>query len=202
MRRRRCHRHMTEPSQTERNSHGAAPPRPSRLQSQGCGSRSSTSEPTPRGCWSPTSTTAGSRELERRSTVTRLGRGVDTSGQLAAEAIEDVCDTVGDYIADLRAARARRRDRDRHQRRARRRELGRLPGRAARALRARRPHPRRRRGGPAHLPRRQRRAARRATAPWSSTSAAARPSWSSAPGRRSASTPRFRRAPFATPSAT
>ena len=30
-------------------------------------------------------------EVERRSTVTRLGRGVDTSGQLAAEAIEDVC---------------------------------------------------------------------------------------------------------------
>jgi exopolyphosphatase/guanosine-5'-triphosphate,3'-diphosphate pyrophosphatase len=37
--------------------------------------------------------------LERRSTVTRLGRGVDTSGQLAAEAIDDVCSTVGDYIA-------------------------------------------------------------------------------------------------------
>ncbi len=38
-------------------------------------------------------------ELERRSTVTRLGRGVDTSGQLAAEAIEDVCATVAEYIA-------------------------------------------------------------------------------------------------------
>ena len=38
------------------------------------------------------------RELERRSTVTRLGRGVDTSGQLAAEAIEDACDAVGSYI--------------------------------------------------------------------------------------------------------
>ncbi|HLM30109.1 MAG TPA: Ppx/GppA phosphatase family protein [Solirubrobacterales bacterium] len=38
------------------------------------------------------------RELERRSTVTRLGRGVDTSGQLAAEAIEDVCAVVGGYI--------------------------------------------------------------------------------------------------------
>ncbi len=38
-------------------------------------------------------------ELERRSTVTRLGRGVDTSGQLAADAIEDVCETVGEYIA-------------------------------------------------------------------------------------------------------
>jgi exopolyphosphatase / guanosine-5'-triphosphate,3'-diphosphate pyrophosphatase len=38
-------------------------------------------------------------ELERRSTVTRLGRGVDTSGQLAADAIEDVCRTVGEYVA-------------------------------------------------------------------------------------------------------
>jgi exopolyphosphatase/guanosine-5'-triphosphate,3'-diphosphate pyrophosphatase len=37
-------------------------------------------------------------ELERRSTVTRLGRGVDTSGQLAAEAIEEVCAMVGEYI--------------------------------------------------------------------------------------------------------
>jgi exopolyphosphatase / guanosine-5'-triphosphate,3'-diphosphate pyrophosphatase len=38
-------------------------------------------------------------ELERRSTVTRLGRGVDVSGQLATEAIDDVCATVRDYIA-------------------------------------------------------------------------------------------------------
>ena len=38
------------------------------------------------------------QELERRSTVTRLGRGVDTSGQLAAEAIDDVCTAVADYI--------------------------------------------------------------------------------------------------------
>ena len=38
------------------------------------------------------------RELERRSTVTRLGRGVDTSGQLSAEAIDDVCDAVASYI--------------------------------------------------------------------------------------------------------
>ena len=37
-------------------------------------------------------------EVERRSTVTRLGRGVDTSRQLAAEAIEEVCRTVGEYI--------------------------------------------------------------------------------------------------------
>ena len=38
-------------------------------------------------------------ELERRSTVTRLGRGVDTSRQLATEAIDDVCDAVGAYIS-------------------------------------------------------------------------------------------------------
>ena len=37
-------------------------------------------------------------ELERRSTITRLGRGVDTSGTLAAEAIEDVCAAVDGYI--------------------------------------------------------------------------------------------------------
>ena len=38
------------------------------------------------------------REVERRSTVTRLGRGVDTSGQLSSEAIEDVCSTLASYI--------------------------------------------------------------------------------------------------------
>ena len=37
--------------------------------------------------------------LERRSTVTRLGRGVDTTQQLATEAIEDVTDAVGEYIS-------------------------------------------------------------------------------------------------------
>jgi exopolyphosphatase / guanosine-5'-triphosphate,3'-diphosphate pyrophosphatase len=39
--------------------------------------------------------------LERRSTVTRLGRGVDLSGHLAAEAIEDVCAAIGGYIGIL-----------------------------------------------------------------------------------------------------
>jgi exopolyphosphatase/guanosine-5'-triphosphate,3'-diphosphate pyrophosphatase len=38
-------------------------------------------------------------EVDRRSVVTRLGRGVDTSRQLAADAIEDVSATVGDYIS-------------------------------------------------------------------------------------------------------
>jgi exopolyphosphatase / guanosine-5'-triphosphate,3'-diphosphate pyrophosphatase len=39
--------------------------------------------------------------LERRSTVTRLGRGVDLSGHLAGEAIEDVCAAIGDYVGIL-----------------------------------------------------------------------------------------------------
>jgi exopolyphosphatase/guanosine-5'-triphosphate,3'-diphosphate pyrophosphatase len=38
-------------------------------------------------------------EVERRSTVTRLGRGVDTSAQLSTEAIEDVCAAVDSYIS-------------------------------------------------------------------------------------------------------
>ena len=38
------------------------------------------------------------REVDRASTVTRLGRGVDTSGQLAAEAMDDVCDVVAGYV--------------------------------------------------------------------------------------------------------
>jgi exopolyphosphatase / guanosine-5'-triphosphate,3'-diphosphate pyrophosphatase len=38
------------------------------------------------------------REVARESTVTRLGRGVDTSGQLAMEAIEDVCAAVARYV--------------------------------------------------------------------------------------------------------
>src|SRR4051794_14960835 len=34
----------------------------------------------------------------RRSTVTRLGRGVDLSGRLSVEAIEDACDAIGEYV--------------------------------------------------------------------------------------------------------
>ncbi len=40
--------------------------------------------------------------IERRSTVTRLGRGVDLSGRLAAEAIEAACAAVDPYVATLR----------------------------------------------------------------------------------------------------
>lgn len=37
-------------------------------------------------------------EVVRRSTVTRLGRGVDLSGQLSAEAIEAACGAVAEYM--------------------------------------------------------------------------------------------------------
>jgi len=43
----------------------------------------------------------GVSPLERRSTVTRLGRGVDLSGHLAHEAIEDVCAAIGGYVGIL-----------------------------------------------------------------------------------------------------
>jgi exopolyphosphatase/guanosine-5'-triphosphate,3'-diphosphate pyrophosphatase len=43
-------------------------------------------------------------EVERQSRVTRLGRGVDLSGQLAAEAIEAACATIADYVAICREA--------------------------------------------------------------------------------------------------
>src|SRR4051794_29924573 len=39
--------------------------------------------------------------LERRSTVTRLGRGGDLSGRLASEAIEDVCRAIEGYVGIL-----------------------------------------------------------------------------------------------------
>jgi exopolyphosphatase / guanosine-5'-triphosphate,3'-diphosphate pyrophosphatase len=42
------------------------------------------------------------RKVERRSTVTRLGRGVDLSGRLAAEAIEEACGAIGGYLAVVR----------------------------------------------------------------------------------------------------
>jgi exopolyphosphatase/guanosine-5'-triphosphate,3'-diphosphate pyrophosphatase len=37
-------------------------------------------------------------ELERRSVVTRLGRGVDLTGQLSVEAVEAVCGAVSEYV--------------------------------------------------------------------------------------------------------
>jgi exopolyphosphatase / guanosine-5'-triphosphate,3'-diphosphate pyrophosphatase len=37
-------------------------------------------------------------KVERHSRVTRLGRGVDLSGQLSGEAIEAACAAIGDYV--------------------------------------------------------------------------------------------------------
>jgi exopolyphosphatase / guanosine-5'-triphosphate,3'-diphosphate pyrophosphatase len=39
--------------------------------------------------------------IERRSTVTRLGRGVDLTGRLAAEAVEAACGAIAPYMATL-----------------------------------------------------------------------------------------------------
>ncbi len=47
-------------------------------------------------------------EVERRNTVTRLGRGVDLTKQLSADAMEDVCDAVGGYIDIYRGLGAER----------------------------------------------------------------------------------------------
>jgi exopolyphosphatase / guanosine-5'-triphosphate,3'-diphosphate pyrophosphatase len=38
-------------------------------------------------------------KVEKQSRVTRLGRGVDLSGQLSAEAIEAACEAIADYAA-------------------------------------------------------------------------------------------------------
>jgi exopolyphosphatase/guanosine-5'-triphosphate,3'-diphosphate pyrophosphatase len=48
--------------------------------------------------------------IDRRSTVTRLGRGVDLSGRLAAEAIEAACGAIGPYVATLQEMGAERID--------------------------------------------------------------------------------------------
>jgi exopolyphosphatase/guanosine-5'-triphosphate,3'-diphosphate pyrophosphatase len=47
-------------------------------------------------------------EVERQSRVTRLGRGVDLSGQLSAEAIEAACGAIADYVAICRDAAVER----------------------------------------------------------------------------------------------
>lgn len=48
--------------------------------------------------------------IERRGTVTRLGRGVDLSGRLAAEAIEAACAAIDPYVATLQELGAERVD--------------------------------------------------------------------------------------------
>ncbi len=47
-------------------------------------------------------------ELERQSRVTRLGRGVDLTGQLSAEAIEAACEAIADYVAICRERKVER----------------------------------------------------------------------------------------------
>jgi exopolyphosphatase/guanosine-5'-triphosphate,3'-diphosphate pyrophosphatase len=46
--------------------------------------------------------------VERQSRVTRLGRGVDLSGQLADEAIEAACAAIADYVEICRGAAVER----------------------------------------------------------------------------------------------
>jgi len=45
-------------------------------------------------------------EIYRESRVTRLGRGVDYSGQLSSEAIEAVCAAIADYVPRIREEEA------------------------------------------------------------------------------------------------
>lgn len=45
-------------------------------------------------------------EIYRESRVTRLGRGVDYSGQLSSEGIEAVCATISDYVELIREEEA------------------------------------------------------------------------------------------------
>jgi exopolyphosphatase / guanosine-5'-triphosphate,3'-diphosphate pyrophosphatase len=47
-------------------------------------------------------------ELERQSRVTRLGRGVDLTGQLSAEAVEAACEAIADYVAICRERKVER----------------------------------------------------------------------------------------------
>jgi exopolyphosphatase/guanosine-5'-triphosphate,3'-diphosphate pyrophosphatase len=42
---------------------------------------------------------AGVEEVERRTTVTNMGRGVDHTSRICTDAIEDVCGAIGDYKA-------------------------------------------------------------------------------------------------------
>ena len=63
---------------------------------------------------------AGSRRSSGAAAVTRLGRGVDLSGQLSAEAIEAACEAIADYVALYAGGWRRERRRDRDQRGPRR----------------------------------------------------------------------------------
>ena len=126
---------------------------------------------------------AAVEEVERRTTVTRLGRGVDVSGQLSSGGVERVCETVASYVALQEELGARA-------------WCGRSPPArsatpptatlsspsCASASRSRAEVLDGDAGGPPHLPWGDRGPPARRRHRWSSTSAAARPSWSSAAG--------------------
>ena len=96
-------------------------------------------------------------ELDRRTTVTRLGEGLEATGRLSDDAMGRVSDALAELPLRDRSPRRRPRGRRRHQRHARRLQRPGLPRRDPAPLRPRRPHHLRRRGGPPHLPRRHRR---------------------------------------------
>ena len=134
------------------------PTRPDR-----CASPSSTSAPTRRACSSPTSqTTARSTELERRTTVTRLGEGVDADGrarttrrwQRVLAALDDYRTIIDDAASSATPACSPAPCATPPTART-------SPHACARRATARRPHDRRRRGGAPDLPRRHERARRR-----------------------------------------
>ena len=50
----------------------------------------------------------GVYEVERRTTVTNMGRGVDHTGMLCSDAVEDVCQVIADYKAQYEEMGAER----------------------------------------------------------------------------------------------
>ena len=99
----------------------------------------------------------GVQEIERRTTVTRLGEGVDSSGRLRESAIERVLSACAQYRESIDRHDVSRtvavltsavRDAD---------NGGSARAHPAQALRLRSPDDQRRARGPAHLPRRHQR---------------------------------------------
>ena len=100
-------------------------------------------------------TPGGVTVLDRESIVTRLGQGVDATGRLADEAMDRVRDALTQYRERLDAQRT---ERDVAVLTSAVRDAANGPAFvdevASRPVRAARPGPRRRRGGAAHVPRR------------------------------------------------
>ena len=146
-----------------------------------CSAPASTSGPTPRACWSPTSRTAALREVLQRRAFTRIGKGLK-GGEIPREKIDEVARVVAEQRTPDRAARRRRDARRRDGGDPRGRQPGRVRGRDARraaASRSRSSTARRRRAWPSSAPR-ARSASRSTARSASSTSAAARRSSRSA----------------------